>query len=235
MSDIKTELSKLIQTFNSKRVISEGEIQDVFKVIITILAENKKGVDSLNADTKKQLQQAIDYISNEHDAIIAKLTKDVNKTRLEIEKSVKDQNDRSFKRLQELMGKIKLLKDGQDGKDGAPGQPGQDGKNGSPDTAFEVRDKLETLEGDDRLDAKYIKGWDRYFGKVVKKGKEMLVGGIRFLENLVDVAIVATKKRQDLLIQYNNTTKRWENGLALTVSTTAPTSPQTNDLWVDIS
>src|SRR3990167_2675401 len=36
-------------------------------------------------------------------------------------------------------------------KDGKPGD------NGSPDSPLEVKDKLETLEGDDRLDAKHIK------------------------------------------------------------------------------
>ncbi len=51
---------------------------------------------------------------------------------------------------------------GLEGPPGPPGEsikgdPGKDGLDGSPDTAFEVRDKLQTLSGGDRLDASYIK------------------------------------------------------------------------------
>lgn len=47
--------------------------------------------------------------------------------------------------------------DGRNGVDGADGKDGENGKDGSSDTAEQVRDKLESLEGDDRLDAKAIK------------------------------------------------------------------------------
>jgi hypothetical protein len=64
-------------------------------------------------------------------------------------------------------------KDGKDGRDGqsivgpqgeqgAPGETivgpaGRDGRDGSPDMAEDIRNKLELLEGEERLDAKYIK------------------------------------------------------------------------------
>lgn len=46
---------------------------------------------------------------------------------------------------------------GKDGKDGKNGRDGKDGIDGSPDSPLEVRDKLQTLTGAERLDAKYIK------------------------------------------------------------------------------
>lgn len=52
---------------------------------------------------------------------------------------------------------------GEDGEDGPPGPPGKDGRNGrdgSPDTASQVRDKLESLKGEARLDKGAIKGLD---------------------------------------------------------------------------
>jgi len=52
--------------------------------------------------------------------------------------------------------------DGKDGKDGKPGKNGIDGKDGSPDTPYEVRDKLSTLKGRERLDAKHIQNIDKY-------------------------------------------------------------------------
>lgn len=47
---------------------------------------------------------------------------------------------------------------GKDGVDGVNGTNGTDGKDGSPDTPLLIRDKLETLKGDDRLDKTSIKG-----------------------------------------------------------------------------
>ena len=121
-------------------------------------------------------------------------------------------------------------KDGFNGIDGVNGKPGRDGLDGSPDTAEQVRDKLETLEGEDRLDSKHIKNLPKW---IKEKGKDMLVGGIRFFENLADVSIDISVKRQDMIAQYNQTNKRWQNGIAITVSDTAPTDPEINDLWVN--
>ena len=103
-------------------------------------------------------------------------------------------------------------------------------KDGSPDTAEQVRDKLESLKDEERLDASAIKNLPQW---IKEKGRDMLVGGIRFLENLADVSV--TNKRKDLLIQYDTTDKRWEDGIALSVGTSAPTDPKTNDLFVDTS
>lgn len=49
-------------------------------------------------------------------------------------------------------------RNGIDGKDGLNGKDGKDGKDGSPDMAEDIRNKLELLEGDERLDRKAIKG-----------------------------------------------------------------------------
>lgn len=227
--EIAKNLAKVLQTFNDKRVITEEEIQGVLQAIVGILAENKKGIDSLTAEAKEQLQKAQEYIQKEHASVLFKVTSDITKNRAEIEKATKEQNDRAFKRLQELISQIKMPKDGRDGKDGI-GIEGPAGKDGSPDTPEQVRDKLETLKDEDRLDASAIKNLPQF---IKEKTKQLAVGGIRFLENLADVSVPIAKKREDLLIQYDTTNKRWQDGVALTVGTTAPTSPQIGDVWID--
>lgn len=52
--------------------------------------------------------------------------------------------------------------DGVDGKDGKDGKDGVNGKDGSPDTATDIKVKLESLSGDERLDAKAIKNLDSF-------------------------------------------------------------------------
>lgn len=249
--ETKDELVKLIRTLNSQRVVSEGELKGVLQAIIAILAANKKAVDTLAEETKQEttklLAQAESVLSNqtqtkikevlkslgdEYSRYLASLESASKLSKDEIQKSVKAQNDRAFKRLQALVDNIKLPENGQPGANGLDGHPGKDG---SPDTPLEVRDKLETLEGDERLDWTAIKGLPDYFKAAKKAGKQMLVGGIRFFENLADVSIPITSKRKNLLAQYSTTNNRWENGIALTVSTDAPTAPQENDVWLDIS
>lgn len=56
-------------------------------------------------------------------------------------------------------------KDGINGFDGLDGINGKDGKDGSIDTAIEIRDKLQTLEKDERLDKKFIKGSENFVEK----------------------------------------------------------------------
>lgn len=222
-------LSKALKGFSDRRVVSQEELDSVITAIVAVLSANKKAVESLNEETKTQLKEVLDYVDNEHSQIIASIRGDFTKTKQDIETAIKDQTDRAFRRLQEVIAKIKIPKDG---KDGVEGPQGPAGKDGSPDTPVQVRDKLETLKDDDRLDASAIKNLPEF---IKQKGKELVVGGIRFLENLVDVAITPSKKRQDVLIQYDNTNKRWQDGVALTVSTTQPTSPQEGDIWLDVS
>lgn len=245
--EIIKNLGKLAKTLNSQRVISEGEIQEVLQAIVAILNENKKGLENLTSATKTVIEKALKRINeldvetqdriksslasldSSYQRYDASLKQNSAISKEKFEKAVKAQNDRAFERLQGLIASIRIPENGKDGS------PGQNGKDGSPDTPIEVRDKLETLEDDERLDASAIKNLDKFFGRIKRKGKDMLVGGIRFFENLADVSIVVTKKRQDLLAQYNTTNNRWENGVAFTVSLTAPTSPQVNDVWIDIN
>lgn len=62
--------------------------------------------------------------------------------------------------------------DGRDGRDGVDGKNGKDGKDGSPDMAEDIRNKLELLVGDERLDASAIKGLEQLIKKLTPKRPE---------------------------------------------------------------
>lgn len=57
-------------------------------------------------------------------------------------------------------------KNGLNGKDGTSGLDGLNGQDGSPDNAKQVRDKLESLKEDERLDISAIKGIDQKDSKL---------------------------------------------------------------------
>lgn len=71
---------------------------------------------------------------------------------------------------------------GNDGKDGKDGKDGEDGKDGSQDKPHEIRNKLEELTNEARLDAKAIKGLEKFFENLIQdvktlKGRPVFVGG----------------------------------------------------------
>lgn len=224
-----------MKVFKDTAVVSESEFKEVIAAITNILAENKKGVESLNTETKGQLEQVLAYISEQYDKPLKAIQSDLTKTKAQVETATKAQHERAFKRLQTLISAIKMPKDGAVGPQGPVGLRGEKGEPGSPDTAPQIVDKLESLKGEARLDASAIKNLEKFLKKVVTKSKEVMVGGIRFFEQLADVSILTANKRQDMIAQYDTTNNRWQDGVAITVSTTAPTNPKLNDIWIDIS
>lgn len=92
-------------------------------------------------------------------------------------------------------------KDGRDGRDGKPGpagsggKQGEPGKDGSPDTAEDIRNKLELLLDDERLDVSAIKGVDKLLaemktslGHFGNKAVYLSVGGVKYgLVNALNV------------------------------------------------
>lgn len=95
--------------------------------------------------------------------------------------------------------------DGKDGKDGIDGKNGLDGKDGSPDKPEDIKQKLESLEGDDRLDAKAIKN-------LPKIGEQTIIGGAKLLSSLGDVNLTSPTNGQSLT--YNTATGKWVNSTA---------------------
>jgi hypothetical protein len=103
---------------------------------------------------------------------------------------------------------------GRDGKDGKDGKSikGEPGKDGSPDTPYEIRDKLASLRGNERLDAKAIKNLAKEVGSISITG----MGN--------GTATTVTEHIADTLIH-----------VPIYIQEIAPSNPTLNDLWVDTS
>lgn len=232
--EIAKNISTLIRAFNQQRVVSQAELEGVIKAVVNVLALNKKDLDEKTRQVTVQMEKALEALRSENEAVLGLIKKDFTKTQAQIEQATKDQNQRAFTRLQELLAKIRPVKDGmpgKDGKDGASGKDGKDGKDGSPDTAEQIKLKLETLKDENRLDASAIKN----LPEIVEKVQKMPTGGIRFLQQLADVALSVADQRQNVILQFKSLNNRWEVGPAVTVSATEPSNPQELDVWIDAS
>jgi hypothetical protein len=116
------------------------------------------------------------------------------------------------------------------GAKGDKGEPGvgTPGKDGSPDTPEQIANKLESLEGDKRLDVSAIKGLDKM---QAERDQSILNRAIEILDRRSNFGIAkADQLRKDVDVRIVGV-----NTQRLTVSAVAPVNPQLNDLWLDIS
>jgi hypothetical protein len=95
---------------------------------------------------------------------------------------------------------MKKVKDGKQGEKGDKGDKGDVGPAGSPDMAVDIRNKLELLEGDERLDMKAIRGLeeelkDKGTGKTAGGGLSRHVADGRYTKG--DYTIVVTASVSD--------------------------------------
>ncbi len=96
---------------------------------------------------------------------------------------------------------------GEKGEDGKDGEKGNNGDNGSPDTAEDIRDKLESLKGKNRLDKDAIKGLEEE-------------------KKRIDFAIGVLDKRSQFLINKITISESSGGGATGPQGATGPVGPQ---------
>ena len=76
-----------------------------------------------------------------------------------------------------------------------------------------IRDALELLEGNNRLDKKYIRGLDELLEEIGKRKNQNIpyVGGIRYLSQLVDI-LIGSDLADGHAIVWDAANNRWKNG-----------------------
>lgn len=128
----------------------------VVKMVKDLRESNTKEFDLIHKAVDKLSEDVKTEASNEVVNIRAQVTSEFNKAFGEQQKG-----------MNYIFDKVSKLKNGKDGKDGENGVSikGDPGQNGSPDTPIDVRDKLASLSGDDRLDASHIKNLPTGNGK----------------------------------------------------------------------
>ena len=227
MDDNFKRLQRDIKKLDSYRVITTDELSAFLNDVANVLAQYRSATSQINKETKDTLNSLVQAIDNAHSQIIAKQ-----------EGKLSTAVTREIYKIEQVIAECKKIKDeiitmkpkdgakgdkGDKGDTGETGADGKDGKDGSPDTSEQVRDKLESLKDEERLDASAIKGLEKF----IKTTKEIVNGGVRLLTGLMDVNISSPTNGQALV--YDSTLKLWKNGtvsgsggIAVTVSATDP-------------
>jgi hypothetical protein len=120
-----------------QKTVKHDEFVAVFNELIGFVKDIKSG-NEVERATLDDLADRVDRELNKLETLTATELESIRKYVLTIKNGV----------------------DGRDGKDGLDGIGinGKDGKDGSPDTPVIIRDKIETLKNDDRLDWTSIRG-----------------------------------------------------------------------------
>ena len=145
------------------QIVHKSDNEAFVKKILDILIAKDKKHDQKIEDLGVAFRQLVADLRSQVDGLFVS----------DRVKKIEDDHGTRMKGVDERMSKVK---DGRDGKDGKDGLPGKAGINGNKIKSEEVRDKLESLKGDERLDISAIKGMDKY-EKRMKEVEGRPVGG----------------------------------------------------------
>lgn len=178
--------------------------ENVINLVLKIEKKNTQAVDSL----EKTYGVLMEKVLNDHTSSLSDLKKQVDHVFVgsQVEKMLKEHEERmkkvddSMTKIEERMAKVKDGYTPVKGKDFFDGRNGADGTKLSPQ---QMRDKLETLKGDERTDKSAIRGIEE-LEKEIKDLKEQVKrskGGIRGMRKIPIV------KRYRLTDQCDGVTK----------------------------
>jgi len=139
------KLEDILQALDRDTVTNE-ELAQVTGVLIDAI---KKSNEKMEKGMSSGFQEFKDTLSELSKSIQSKSDSKTVLSKEEVQSLISEVKDLVTRRI----NAIELMPG--DKGDSVQGEPGE---NGSPDTAEDIRNKLELLNGEDRLDAKYIKG-----------------------------------------------------------------------------
>lgn len=222
----KIEQLKLkLEEFQSKSAAKE-EIKAFTKLVLYILKNHKDSFDKLSEDNLNTVKKSIAYLERSYKG-------DLNAFYNEKESLINEFNSQ-ISTVKDLISKVKTIKptDGKDGKDGKNPDPKDVAKlvlDAIPTpkeiTAEDIANKLETLEGEDKLDFSALKNVPDFTSEKT--------GGVvaRNIYQMGDVSLTSLANND--VLKWDNTNKLWVNGVGS--GGTIDGSGTTNELtyWVD--
>ncbi len=156
----KLEKLKQLLELMQNDTITPKQVKEFLDYVLQTITNAKKDIRELSQEHLDIIQKAVVLVENNKVNTLQEIVSEKQNFKSEI--------DSTFNEVKQFLSEVKKIKTtkGEDGKDGYTpikgkdyfdGENGKDGENGSPDTPEQVRDKLETLEGENRLDASAIK------------------------------------------------------------------------------
>lgn len=227
MDNNTEQLKVLAEVFNTDKIITSDQIEQVLTGILGLLVRFKKENESLNNDTKTQVESILESIYKEHDRILKSVENSTQNVKSEATESI----TKAISEMKRMCAEVMEMKP----KDGEKGEDADEEKIIEEvlakiklpeykevvlDDGAEIISKIND-EKVAKINASQIEGLPTFEGK--PNG-----GGWRNLNQLHDVNL--TNLANNDVLKYNSTTELWENGVggggatAFTDLTDAPSS-----------
>lgn len=154
------KIEEKLNELKTKSIVA-SDIKQFLKVVLTLVKEAKDNLNNVSSETKDTLQKALSYLEEEHNKLLSKNEERLSKT----EKKALE----TLNKAEEALKAIKSIevRDGIDGKDADEEKIIDEvlSKIEIPiseiETPKKIKEKLETLKGDKRLDISAIKGGEK--------------------------------------------------------------------------
>lgn len=172
----KLEKLKAIIELMQNDTVTPKQLGDFLQTVLKTIKDQKDGFQEISNATLLEVQKALEYIESEHGEFMAKVDEKSNEVS-GISKEMKYQMAQIQKMCQEVMDC--KPENGKDGKDADEEMIIDSVLSKMPDpvvldNAGQIRDKLETLKDEDRLDASAIKNLPEF----IKEDKRIGFGSM---------------------------------------------------------
>lgn len=214
MDNNTEQLKVLAEVFNTDKIITSDQIEQVLTGILGLLVRFKKENESLNNDTKTQVESILESIYKEHDRILKSVENSTQNVKSEATEAV----TRALEEVKRIAEEIMAMKP----KDGEKGEDADEekiikevlAKIKLPEyDAFSLEEKGEDIvyeinslptNGDEyKIDASHIKN----LPTPIIQGSNIS----KSIYQLEDVKLSSLANND--VLKYNSTTKQWENGV----------------------
>lgn len=164
------KLRKLLAIMDEE-TLTRAEFLSAFEQVLKIVLDMKNQMGMSVSKLEQTYSALLERTKNDHSTTLNDLKSQVDSV------FVGKQLDKMMKEHSERMASIRDGVNGKNGNHGKDGKPGKNGKDGTLLSAGQVRDKLETLKGDDRLDISAVKGLDEKLEEVKKSAGTRVIAG----------------------------------------------------------
>lgn len=199
------ELKKHLEKMLKENTVTPQLLKEFVEFILAFIAKNKKEFETISEENLNIVRQAVKFIEQKKEVLLGDLDGTIKEKRkkidddiVEIKKIFSTELAEAKKFLAEVKAiKVKVPKDG---KAGSKGERGDDGRDGSPDTAAQMRDKLESLKPGEKLSINAIEELAELLEELSKKISAVGKGGgkvgsygtklIRFIDDFTPIGTV---------------------------------------------
>lgn len=180
MTPQEKKLAKLEGVF---KLLDDGVTKEEFEKNLTEILKLMKGMKEQSSSDflaiKEALRMSLEKLNSTHESLLTDAKNQIDTLFVENKLSAIDaKQNEAIERLYQRLSTLVDGKDGKVGERGEKGDTGKEGENGSPDTPEIIREKLELLRGNDRLDVSAIRGLSERLNKVESNAnRPVVVGG----------------------------------------------------------